>query len=163
MGREIVEDHDIARFQGWGELGLDIGLEHLPVHRTIDDKGGHQAIVTQASDECLRLPMSEGHRGFQPRPFGGAAPQTGHFGIGSGLVEEHQTMGLAPHQRLAALNPLLAQQPDIRPHLLGRDQSFFYRSAPVPVETGQGWKDGFERLARPVLWLNRPGRYPEPA
>ena len=59
--------HDVARFQGWGQLGLDIGLEYLPVHRTIDDKRSHQAIMTQPGDECLRLPMSEGHRGFDRR------------------------------------------------------------------------------------------------
>ena len=41
MSREIVEDHDVARFQGWGQFGLDIDLEHLPVHRAIGDKGGH--------------------------------------------------------------------------------------------------------------------------
>jgi hypothetical protein len=40
VGRQIVQDDDIAFVEGWCELLLDIGLEDAPVHRGIDGEGG---------------------------------------------------------------------------------------------------------------------------
>ena len=46
VDREIVEDDDIAGRKRWGELGLDVDVEGLPVHCAGDHPWGGQGIVT---------------------------------------------------------------------------------------------------------------------
>jgi hypothetical protein len=49
VGRQIVQDDDIAFVEGWCELLLDIGLEDAPVHRGIDDEGGGAAVSNRGN------------------------------------------------------------------------------------------------------------------
>jgi hypothetical protein len=63
MGRQIVQDDDVARLEGRSQLSLDVCFENAPVHRRANDEGGSQGVTSQAGDEGLCLPMSE--RGFR--------------------------------------------------------------------------------------------------
>ena len=125
MGCQIVHDHDIALLESRCELGLDIGLEDAPVHRGIDDEGRGEPVAAQAGDKGLGHPMSEGRLGAKPLALQAAAAQAGHFGGGSGLVEENEPMRLKPHPRLARGDPRLASFFDVGPILFARQQRFF--------------------------------------
>ena len=49
----------IADLQGRGQLGLDIKLEQLAVHRTHDHPGRIQTVVAERRDKRLRVPVTE--------------------------------------------------------------------------------------------------------
>lgn len=125
MAGEIIENDDITRFESWGELRLDVGLEDSAVHGAIDDPGCGQTIAPQSGDKGLSAPMSEGRMGFQalsaPRP----PPQPGHFRGRAGLVDEDKPVWFLAHAGLAALPP----DPAFRHHLsafgFGCQQCFF--------------------------------------
>ena len=59
MAREIVHDDDIARIEGWCELGFDVGLEDDAVHGCIDHPRGNEAVTFEAGNEGLRPPMTK--------------------------------------------------------------------------------------------------------
>ena len=120
-----VHDDNVAFFEGWDELGLDIGLEDSAVHRGVNDEGRGEGAATQSGDEGLGLPMAE--RGFRPEALAlqATSAQARHFRRGSGLVEEDQPMRLKPHLRLANADPFLARLFDVGPIVLAGSQSFF--------------------------------------
>src|SRR6185312_6533105 len=51
MRAEIVENDDVARFEGRSEHVLDIGGKELAVDRPVDDKGRLDAVVPERGDE----------------------------------------------------------------------------------------------------------------
>ena len=59
MGRQIVQDDDVARLESRSQLSLDVSFKNAPVHRRVHDEGGGQGVKAQAGDEGLRLPVSE--------------------------------------------------------------------------------------------------------
>ena len=68
MGRQIVQDDDVARLEGRSQLSLDVSFENEPVHRRVNDKGGDQGVTSQAGDEGLvssnvRTGLSKGAAG----------------------------------------------------------------------------------------------------
>src|ERR1700727_2332285 len=67
MGRQIVQDDDIARPKSWNQLKIDVSFKNAPVHRRVNDKGGGQGVASQAGDERLRLAVSE--RDFRKQPL----------------------------------------------------------------------------------------------
>ena len=67
MGRQIVQDYDIARPKSRSQLSLDVSFKNAPVHRRVNDKGGGQGVASQAGDERLRLAVSE--RDFRKQPL----------------------------------------------------------------------------------------------
>jgi len=71
---EIVENDDIARFQGSDELGFDVGLESPAVDRPVENPWRLDAIVPQGGDEGHGLPVAVGRMGDQP--FSARAPAT---------------------------------------------------------------------------------------
>ena len=71
------------------------------------------------------LPMPERRLGSQPAPLQTAAAQTRHLGGRSGLVDEHQSMRLKPHPRLALFLPFLSRRADVGAILLAGQQRFF--------------------------------------
>ena len=77
VGRQIVQDDDIAFVEGWCELLLDIGLEDAPVHRGLDDEGGGELVAAQAGDEGLGHPMPERRLAAEPLALQAVATQTG--------------------------------------------------------------------------------------
>jgi hypothetical protein len=125
VGRQIVQDDDIAWLEGGSELGFDVSFEDEPVHRRVDDEGRCERATAQAGDEGLCLPMSEGGLGDKPSALEAAAAQTRHFGRGSGLVQEDQPLRFKPHLRLAHARPFLARLFDVETILLAGPQSFF--------------------------------------
>ena len=126
MGWQIVEDDDIALGQGGRQLGLDPGIEDLPVHGLIDDEGCGQAIAAQPGDEGLYLPVSERRLGSQPVTFEAATAWPRHLGIGAGLIHEDQSIRLTSHPRLALGDPFGAGGMNVRAILFRRQQCFFY-------------------------------------
>ena len=125
MSGQIVDDDDVAFFEGWDELGLDIGFEDSPVHRRIDDEGRGQGAATQSGDEGLGLPMAE--RGFGPEApaLQATSAQARHFRRGSGLVEEDQPLRLEPHPGLPLSAPFLSRLADIGAIAFAGQKRFF--------------------------------------
>src|SRR5271157_1370690 len=75
MGRQIVQDDDVARPKIRSQLSLDVSFKNAPVHRRVNDEGGGQGVASQAGDEGLRLPVSERDFRKQPLPPQAAAWQ----------------------------------------------------------------------------------------
>ncbi len=75
MGRQIVQDYDVARPKSRSQLSLDVSFKNAPVHRRVNDEGGGQGVASQAGDEGLRLPVSERDFRKQPLPPQAAASQ----------------------------------------------------------------------------------------
>lgn len=57
MTGQVVEDDDMAGLQRRRELGFDIEIEHLAVHRPVDDPRCVQPVMAQGADEGLAAPM----------------------------------------------------------------------------------------------------------
>src|SRR6056297_3864268 len=81
VARQVVEDDHVAGTQGWHQLGLDIEVEHIPIHRSVDHPGPVQSVVPQGTDERLRSPMSERSVIDQALPARGPAGGLGHVGL----------------------------------------------------------------------------------
>ena len=125
MGRQIVQDYDVARPKSRSQLSLDISFKNAPVHRRVNDEGSGQGVASQAGDEGLRLPVSERDFRKQPLPPPAAASQARHLGGRSGLVQKDQPVRLKPHDRLARQGPFLARLLYVGPIMLAGPQSFF--------------------------------------
>jgi hypothetical protein len=59
-GSEIVEDDDVAFFEGWDESLLDIGDETLAIDGAVDNEWRIDPIAPQRRDEGQRLPAPMG-------------------------------------------------------------------------------------------------------
>ena len=130
MGRQIVQDDDVARLESRSQLSLDVSFKNAPVHRRVNDEGGGQGVAAQAGDEGLRLPVSERDFRKQPLPPQAAASQARHLGGRSGLVQKDQPVRLKPHDRLARQGPFLARLLYVGPIMLAGPQSFMEWPAP---------------------------------
>ena len=80
VGRQIVQDDDIARREGGCEEGLGIGCEGVAVHRPVDDHGCREAAEAQARDQRGGLPMAMRNRGATSLAAGAAPAQPSHLG-----------------------------------------------------------------------------------
>jgi hypothetical protein len=150
VGGEVVQDHDIALEQGRGQLSFDVEVEEFAVYRPTDDPGRVQPVMAQRGDEGLGLPMPERGVLDQTRPAGGPSGGFGHVGLERGFIDEHQSCQHVTHEGLAAVDPDIAGQRDIRPLLLDRAEVFFYA-------LGRG-RAGAARLKR-----GEPRRHARPA
>ena len=166
MGRRIVQDDDVARPQSRSQLGLDVGFKNAPVHRRVNDEGGGQGVASQASDEGLRLPVSERDFRKQPLPPQAAASQARHLGGRSSLVEKDHPMRLKPHDRLARQGPFLARLLDVGPIAFAGDEGFMEWPAPpsgvvgslaVQEEEGNGYCGPWRRSRQERLQRGRAG------
>src|SRR5271168_2871310 len=54
MGRQIVQDYDVAWPKSRSQLSLDVSFKNAPVHWRVNDEGGGQGVASQAGDEGLR-------------------------------------------------------------------------------------------------------------
>ena len=91
VGGEVVQNDDITLVQGRGQLGFDIEVEEFPVDWPADDPGRIQAIMAQAGNEGLGLPVAEGGMTDQTRPAG--YPSGGPILLGT---EPAHARGLLP-------------------------------------------------------------------
>ena len=125
VSREIVENDNIAGFEEWSELGLNVGVESYPVDRPIDNPGSDKPFALQASNQGLGAPAAKGCFAVQALAFEATPTGAGQFRIGAGLVNEHQSLTMFTHDRLAARLPLRSCLNQIRSVLFARPQCFF--------------------------------------
>jgi hypothetical protein len=123
---EVVEDHDVTARERRRQLGLDVGVEALPVDRALDHPRGGQPIGAQGGDEGLGAPPGEGGAGLEPRTAAGAAAPARHLGVDRGLIEEDEAAGHVPHAWLTPLDPEPAPAGDVGARELRGHQLFFY-------------------------------------
>ncbi len=122
VGAEIVEHDDVARLQGFDELGFDIEAEGLAIDGSIEHPGRVNAIMPQRCDEGHRLPVAIRCVGYKPLAALAPATQRRHVGLDPGLVDEDQACWI--NAGLIA-GPLRASARQLRPELLGRQNGFF--------------------------------------
>lgn len=119
---EIVENDDIARFQGSDELGFDVGLESLAVDRAVENPWRLDAIEPQGGDEGHGLPVAVGRMGDKPFSARAPATQWRHVRLDPGLIDEDQPLRV---NACLVADPLLAPAPELWPQLLGGQNRFF--------------------------------------
>jgi hypothetical protein len=87
-GGQIVHDHDVT----WPQLGnerlFDIGEKGVTVHRTVEDHGRSDAVVTQPGAEGGGFPMAVGHGGAASLAPGHTTIEARHLGVRGGLVDD---------------------------------------------------------------------------
>ena len=117
---------DLSGFEGRSELVLDIGVEARPVHRAVEHPRGDQAVLGEARDERLCIPVSEGGVVDQAHPDRGPAGGLDEVGLQGRLIDEDQHFQHVGHVRLALLDPDPARFGHVGPQLFAGEQSFFY-------------------------------------
>ena len=125
VGGQVVQDDDVAFFEGRGELGAHIGLEDSAIHRRVDDPRRGQGAAAQSGDERLGLPMAEGGLGAKALAPVAASARPGHLCVGSRFVDEHQPMRLGPHLGLSFSLPRLARLAHVGPIAFAGLKAFF--------------------------------------
>ncbi len=122
MGREIVEDHDIARLQGWHEELFHPCEEAFRVDGAVEDTWRRDAVMTQCCNEGHGQPVPPRCLGLQrPAPWA-PAMGGGHIGLGPGLIDKDKSFRCDP---LLVFLPLLTPEGNIRPVLLVGEYGFF--------------------------------------
>ena len=122
MGRQVVHDDGIALRQGRDEHLLDVDQERFTIHRAIEQKRRAETGAAQARSEGGCLPVSPRNRRHEALSSQTSATLAHHLGIGAGLVDEDQRVGI--ETRLATPPDLTALR-DVRPVLFARVQAFF--------------------------------------
>lgn len=125
VGRQVVEDDHIAGLQGRGQLGLDIKLEQLSIHRTLDHPWRIQTVVAQGGDKGLGVPVAEGRMVDKARAFFRPAGGLRHVRFQGRFVDETDARQQVAHERLAPCDPDMARLSDLRPLLLDGLEVFF--------------------------------------
>ena len=128
VGAEIVEDHDVARFEGRDEELFDIGVEALAVDGPVEQARGFDAVVTQRGEESRSLPAAVRNLVDEPLAFRRPAAQAGHVGLRPGLVDEDQAPGI---DEALIGPPSFAVAAYVRAILLARDQGLFLTVTPI--------------------------------
>jgi len=111
---------------------------------------------------CPRVrPRTDGGRPLDPvaergvidqtRPALGPTGRLGHVGLERCFVNECQPCQHVAHQGLAATDPCLAGQCDVRPLLLDRPQVFFCVSGRGRADAAKPRHGGLSRLGRPAV------------
>ena len=122
VASEIIEDDYVARRERGGKHALHVGAEDDAVHGAIDDKGRDDAVMTQASDEGGRLPVSVGYPTDQSLSASASAVAACHVGLGPGLIDEDELSGI---KRRLVSTPPFACRGHVWPVLLAGQHGFF--------------------------------------
>lgn len=96
VAAEIVHDHHIAGSQGGDENHFDISPEAVAVDRAVEDPWRIDAIMAQRGEEGHGFPVAVRHLGPEPLAARRPPPERRHVGLGPGLVNEDQTLGIDP-------------------------------------------------------------------
>jgi len=131
VARQVVEDDHVALAQCRHQLGLDINVEHLAIHRSVDHPGRVQPVMAQGTDERLGAPMPERCVIDQALPARSPAGGLGHVGLDRGFVNKCQSFQMPGHEGLAFADPDAAQVGHVLALLLKRLQVFFCVTAPI--------------------------------
>ena len=122
VGSEIVEDDDVAFFQGWDENLLDIGGETLAVDGAVDHERRFDPIAAEGGDKGHRFPVAMRGLGHKPAASRTPAAQRCHIRLDPSLVDEDETGWID-----AGLTrfPAFTFARDVWPILLAGEQAFF--------------------------------------
>lgn len=121
VAAEIIKDHHITLFQGWGEDLLDMERKPLSVDRPVDDPWRACVVVAQGGNEGLRFPVAIGSVGYQALSFWSPSPKGSHVGLDPGLIDEDQPFKI---ETTLIPFPAFAFAGDVRTVLLRRVQCF---------------------------------------
>ena len=119
---EVVEDNDVAGFERRDEKLLHIGGETDGVDGAIENHRGVDPVMAERGKKGQGLPMAVRHLRIEPLPAPAPAMGACHVGLGPGLVDKHQALGI--DLPLVAL-PTLAPPRNVRPVLLAGKHAFF--------------------------------------
>jgi hypothetical protein len=124
MGGEVVTDHDVPTLQCRTEDLTDISAEDQRVGGSRDHQAGGLAVEPQRAEHGGGVPMAERSVIIEALAAPDAAAQAGKVGLGTGLIEEHQT-----RRRPLALGllPELALRGDVSALLFAGPQRFFLK------------------------------------
>ena len=122
VAREVVHDDDVAGRECRHEALLDIGGEAVPVDRLVEHAGRVDSVAAQRRQERHRPPMAVGHLGVKPPAAPCPASERRHIGLGPGLIDKDEALGIKP---ALILLPLLAPPRDLGPELFGGKHAFF--------------------------------------
>ena len=128
VGAEVVEDHDVARLEGWNEELFDVGVEAFAVDRPVEQAGRVDAVVAQRGEEGRGLPAAMRNLVEEPLALRRPAAQAGHVGLRPGLVDEDQSPGI--NEALIG-SPSSAMAAYVRAILLPRDEGLFLNVTPI--------------------------------
>ena len=131
VARQVVEDDHIAGTQGRHQLGLDIEVEHFPIHRSVYHPRGIEAVMAQGTDEGLGAPMPERRVIDQALPARGPASSLGHVGLERCFVNKCWSFQMPGHEGLAFADPDAAQLGHVLALLLKRLQVVRRGNAPL--------------------------------
>ena len=122
VAAQIIDDDNVAGFEGGNEKLLHIGGEADGVDGAIEDRRGVDPVMAKGGQEGHGFPVTV--RRFGIEPLSPSAPSVGpcHVGLGPGLVDKDQAPGI--DRSLIAL-PALAPPRHVRPVLLAGQYAFF--------------------------------------
>ena len=122
VAAEVVHDDDVAGLQRGHEDLRHVGKKALCVDRAVEYARCADAVMAQACKKRQRLPVAM--RNLRDQPLAARSPpmRSGHVGLGPGLVDEDQTLGIE-----LSLMPPPSQPParNVGPILLAGVQAFF--------------------------------------
>ena len=122
MATEIIQNDDIARFQGSHQKLFDIGKEALAIDWIVEHARRIDTVVPKRRDEGHGLPVAVRNFGRQAPLTWSPATDWCHIRLGPGLVDKDQAFGINPGLMFF---PPGAAPGDIGAILLGRQHAFF--------------------------------------
>jgi len=125
VAAQIIQDDDVTWLKRRGELGFDIGLEDLPVHRSVDNPRRRQTVAAQGGDEGLGPPMTEWSARPEALTSTSPAVQPRHLRRRSRLVDEDKPMRFLAHPGLPMPSPDLTVACDLSAIGFAGQQCFF--------------------------------------
>jgi hypothetical protein len=102
--------------------GAGSGEKADAVDRSVDDAGRLDPVATQGGQKGQRAPAAVRHLGDQPGAASATPMAAGHIGLGPGLVDEDQALGVKP---ALVLPPPDASPGDVGTVLFAGVQAFF--------------------------------------
>lgn len=122
MAAQVIDNDNVAGFEGGNEKLLHIGGEADGVDGTIEDRWGVDPVMAESGQKGHGFPVTVRRSGVEA--LSPLAPSVGprHVGLGPGLINEHETAGI--DLSLVAL-PTLAPPRYVRPVLLTGQHAFF--------------------------------------
>jgi len=122
VSRQVVHDDGVALAQGRNQYFLDVDQKGRSIHWPVENERGDQPAAPQTGGKGGGFPVTPGNLGKQPCASRASATNAHHLGVGAGLVDEHQPIGIK-----AGLTdlPVLPRLSDVGSGLLAGVQAFF--------------------------------------
>ncbi len=119
---QVVDDDNVAGFEGGNEKLLDIGREADGVDGAVEDCWCVDPVMAKGGQEGQGFPMTVRRFGVEPPSPSAPAMAARHVGLGPGLIDKYQALGIDPP--LIAL-PTSATPRHVTPVLLAGQYAFF--------------------------------------